>query len=321
MRQYIVTIAGILSLLSAFLATSPALASASASGATMQQQQGQGAAAGSASAQVTSTQTSPPAAQSATAQPARSINYVALGDSVAAGAGLPASASQTTNDTTCDRSPQAYPYIIARTYQLNLLHLACSGAKVDEGIYGEQTRASMEIPSQLDVAFATTASPTLMTATIGANDVRWTQFIRQCYAIRCGTSFDDVRAKVYRADLRIELFRMLHQVYTRSGGSPPRVLVSGYYSPINTTECLTSNRFTAEEVMWLNEQTASLNQAIQSIIPYFSFAQYVPIDFTGHELCSADSWVQGVEAEAPVHPTAAGQAAIAQSFIRVLQSQ
>jgi lysophospholipase L1-like esterase len=286
-----------------------------------QQPQGQGAAAGAASTQITKIQTSPSSAQPAMPQQPGAINYVALGDSVAAGAGLPASASGVANDATCDRSPNAYPYAIARTYQLNLLHLACSGAKVDEGIYGEQTRAGIGIPPQLDVAFATTASPTLMTATIGANDVRWTQFIRQCYAIRCGTSFDDVRAKVYRADLRIELFRMLHQVYTRSGGSPPRVLVSGYYSPINTTDCLTSNRITAEEVTWLKEQTASLNQAIQSIIPYFSFAQYVPIDFTGHELCSADPWVQGVEAEAPVHPTTTGQSAIAQSFIRVLQSQ
>lgn len=242
--------------------------------------------------------------------------YIALGDSVAAGAGLPALPNATAGDETCDRSAEAYPYLIAAALQTSVTHLACSGAKVDEGIYGAQTRAGQRIPAQLPAAFSN-GTPDLITATIGANDVRWNQFIRQCYTVRCGLRVDDVRMKLYRADLRIELTRMLYQINVRSAGDPPRVLLSGYYSPLASTDCL-SSRITAEEVNWLNTQTANLNQAILSVTPLFNFVEYVPISFTGHELCSADPWVQGIEAAAPVHPNVAGQAAIAQSFINAL---
>jgi lysophospholipase L1-like esterase len=203
---------------------------------------------------------------------------------------------------------------------MTVTQLACSGAKLDEGIYGVQSRAGRRIPAQLPAAF-NGGTPRIITATIGANDVRWNQFIRQCYTVRCGFAVDDARMKVYRADLRIELFRMLNQIETRSAGNPPRVLLSGYYSPLASTDCLATNRITTAEVDWLSTQTANLNQAIQSVIPLSTFAEYVPLDFTGHELCSVEPWVQDLDAAAPVHPTSAGQAAIAQSFISALQTQ
>lgn len=243
--------------------------------------------------------------------------YVAMGDSVAAGAGLPSLSGATSQDEICDRSSQAYPYYIAAALQTTVVQLACSGAKVDEGIYGTQVRSGSRIPAQLPVAFAS-GTPELITVTIGANDVRWTQFIRQCYVTRCGFAIDNARMQLYRADLRIELTRMLSQINTRSAGSPPRVLVGGYYSPIASTECLRANRITAAEVTWLDDQTARLNQAIRSVVPLFSFAEFVPVSFAGHEVCSADPWVQGLEAAAPIHPTAMGQAAIAQTFLTAI---
>jgi lysophospholipase L1-like esterase len=243
--------------------------------------------------------------------------YVAMGDSVAAGAGLPPLAGATSQDELCDRSSEAYPYLIADSLQTTVVQLSCSGAKVDEGIYGTQVRSGVRVPAQLPIAFSN-GTPDLMTFTIGANDIRWTQFIRQCYITRCGFAVDSARTKIYRADLRIELTRMLNQINSRSAGNPPRVLISGYYSPIASTECLPSNRITTAESAWLSDQTVRMNQAINSVIPLFSFAEFVPLDFTGHELCSADPWVQGLEAAAPIHPTADGQAAIAQSFLGAL---
>jgi lysophospholipase L1-like esterase len=253
----------------------------------------------------------------AVAQAADFPVYVALGDSVAAGAGLTVSSTATPRDTTCGRSAEAYPSIIAARLQTTVVHLACTGAKVDEGIYGPQTRSGERIPPQLDEAFAS-GVPDIMTTTIGANDARWTQFIRQCYITRCGTRFDDVRLKVYRADLRIELTRMLAQVRLESGGTPPQVFLSGYYDPFETLGCISGDRITETEVAWLKTQTANLNQAIRSVIPLFSFAHYVPVDFTGHELCSSDPWVQSIDAAAPVHPTATGQAMIAESFLTAM---
>jgi lysophospholipase L1-like esterase len=237
-----------------------------------------------------------------------------MGDSVAAGAGLPAMANASTQDELCDRSSQAYPYIIADHLQTPVTHTACSGAKIDEGIYGDQVRGGVRIPDQMSAAFAA-GTPEIMTVTIGANDVRWTQFIRQCYVTRCGLAVDNARMKVYRADLRLELTRMLTQINVNSQGNPPQVYIGGYYSPLASTECIDSNRITAPEAEWVNVQTTNLNQAIRSVVPLFDFAQYVPVDFTGHELCSSEPWVQGLEAEAPIHPTNAGQSAIAESFL------
>ena len=246
--------------------------------------------------------------------------YVSLGDSVAAGAGLTPLPAATKVDETCDRSSESYPYQVAIALQSTVTQLACSGAKVDEGIYGRQARQGVRIPAQLDIAFAA-QKPDIITATIGANDARWTQFIRQCYVTRCGTRFDEARAKVYRADLRIELTRMLGQIQIEGAGKPAQVYIGGYYDPLVNLDCITSNRITAEELVWLKAQTASLNQAIQSVTPLFSFVTYVPIDFTGHELCSDEPWVQGMEAAAPIHPTATGQSAIAQAFVRSMQTQ
>lgn len=244
--------------------------------------------------------------------------YVALGDSVAAGAGL-VSLADTTTDGVCDRSSQAYPHLVAAELGTTVTHLACSGAKVDDGIYDDQTRSGTTVPPQLTTAFEN-GTPDMMTATIGANDVRWVQFIRQCYALRCGSEFDDRRAQLYRADLRVELYWMLYNIEQMSAGEPPRVFLSGYYVPFADLDCVATNRITPTEQQWLAEQTASLNQAIESIVPYFDFVEYVPVDFTGHELCAGEPWVQGVDDPAPFHPNSAGQAALARSFLDSMQN-
>lgn len=305
MRRHILSFIGVVLLVGVIVG--PLVhASATADGAL--QQSSLGAMATQATT-ATARQTTP-----VTGNPQTGYSYVAMGDSVAAGAGLPELANATTRDELCDRSSQAYPYIIAERLEVPVVHTACSGAKTDEGIYGDQIRRGVRVPAQMSAAFAEGA-PEIMTVTIGANDVRWTQFVRQCYAARCGLAVDNARAKVYRADLRIELTRMLTQINIDSQGSPPQVYISGYYSPLASTECITENRITTSEAEWMDLQTANLNQAIRSVIPLFDFAQYVPVDFSGHEVCSSEPWVQGLEAEAPIHPTAAGQAAIAESFL------
>ena len=238
--------------------------------------------------------------------------YVALGDSVAAGAGLP------TTDAICARSPQAYPNQIAASLGTSVTSLACSGAKIDEGLYGPQVRGGTTLTPQIDQALST-STPDLMTITIGANDARWIEFMTKCYISTCGSTFDSAAAKVLRVDLRGELSAALYRIKNLStSGVPPKVLISGYYNPLSNAQCLGEGRVTLKELSWIRNQTNSLNQAIRSVTPYFKNVTYVPISVTGHELCSKDPWVQGITAAAPLHPTAAGQAAIAQSFVKVI---
>lgn len=233
-------------------------------------------------------------------------SYVALGDSIAAGAGL------STADPVCDRSPQAYPYEVAASTGLTLSHYACTGAKADEGIYDEQETALAVLPAQLDQAYAN-GTPELITLTIGANDSRWTQFIRQCYYIRCGYSLDTARFNAYLIDLKLELNIIMAKVHTLSDGTPPQVIVTGYYNPISTAPCTDTNGITAREAAWLSERVGWLNSAISGTVGNYSYAQFAPVDFTGHELCTSDSWVQGPSSPRPFHPTAEGQQAIASS--------
>jgi len=235
-------------------------------------------------------------------------NYAALGDSVAAGAGL------STEVTTCDRSTSAYPYIVAQSSGLSLSHYACTGAKADEGIYDSQQRGSVTLPAQLDQAFSN-GTPDLITITIGANDTRWTQFIRQCYYIRCGYSVDTARFATYLADLKLELNVIMAKILTMSEGNPPQVIVTGYYTPFSSSACSSTDNLTSSEVSWLRARASSLNMAISGTVGKYSFADYASVSFAGHEICSADSWIQSPTDPMPFHPTAAGQQAIAKAVL------
>lgn len=234
--------------------------------------------------------------------------YAALGDSVAAGAGL------STIDPLCDRATQSYPYIVGQSVGIPLHHLACTGAKADDGVYDTQERGATVIPAQLDQAFEN-GTPALISLTIGANDARWTQFIRQCYYIRCGYDIDTARFAAYLVDLKLELNVIMAKIHTHSNGTPPPVIVTGYYNPFSSQMCAATDRLSAYELSWLNTRTERLNDAIQGTVAKYSYTHFAPVSFAGHELCSADPWVQGPNGAVPFHPTAAGQQAIATAVV------
>jgi lysophospholipase L1-like esterase len=239
---------------------------------------------------------------------AQTGTYAALGDSVAAGSGL------TGATTICNRSPEAYPYIVAQKTGLSLGHYACIGAKADEGIYDSQERGGSVLSAQLDQAFAS-GTPKLITMTIGANDARWTQFIRQCYYTRCGYSVDTARFSVYLVDLKLELNTIMAKIHTLSNGSPPQVIVTGYYDPFSSKTCSDTTELTSQEISWLESRISKLNNAIRGTVGKYSYASFAPVSFAKHELCTADTWVQGSTGTMPFHPTAAGQQQIADAVM------
>jgi lysophospholipase L1-like esterase len=199
---------------------------------------------------------------------------------------------------------------VAQKTGLSLGHYACIGAKADEGIYDGQERGGTEFSAQLDQAFAS-GTPELITLTIGANDTRWTQFIRQCYYMNCGHSIDTARFNVYLADLKLELNTIMARIHTLSSGSPPQVIVTGYYDPFTSKTCSDTSDLTSREISWLERRISKLNSGIRGTVGKYSYATYAPVSFSGHELCTADTWVQGSTAAMPFHPTAIGQQKIA----------
>jgi hypothetical protein len=91
----------------------------------------------------------------------------------------------------------------------------------------------------------------------------------------------------------------------------PAVLVNEYYSPFGAdVGCLQKYGVTAAKAKVLLARLAQLNQVLAQGAGLFGFGVAVP-RFAGHELCTADPWVQGPTDQAPLHPNAAGELAIA----------
>lgn len=257
------------------------------------------------------------------------LKYVALGDSVAAGLGLPLATDATAEDTACGRSPQAYSSTVADGINAKLskirLHVsasntACQGAVV-HNLIQTQTRGPVVIQSQLDKAFAG-GTPALITLTIGANDAHWADFVGACFsAADCDTPANTAVAHAYLDSMQNQLADTLGDIRGRSNHRiVPITVVTGYYNPVSV-RCASTN-LTAGEINWLGTVTDDLNAALQSAADDAGwFAAFAPVDFTGHDICSADPWVQrpGVPGEpAAFHPNLRGQQAMGQAVLNTL---
>ncbi|MGO4299214.1 SGNH/GDSL hydrolase family protein [Leifsonia sp. RAF41] len=103
--------------------------------------------------------------------------YVALGDSYAAGYGLPPYAA--TPAPGCLQSADSIAHRIAATYGLDLSDVSCTGATIANVVSSPQTVAGATVPVQLD---AVTNDTTLVTVTIGGNDSRFSSVLSSCVA-------------------------------------------------------------------------------------------------------------------------------------------
>ena len=247
----------------------------------------------------------------------RASTYVALGDSVAAGLGLPLVPNATSVDTQCGRSTQGYPYIVAAKLGKTVSNFSCSGATAGD-LFTQQGVSGSNISPQLSQAYANGVKPELITVTAGANDVQWSTYIQKCYVTTCGTNADTLVANGALVLLQAKLFYMFYEIQNRSGNTPPKVVLTGYYNPLSAQCTSKTPSLTANEIAWVQSDVTALNQTIQNVTSRFSFARFAPVDFTNHDLCSASPWIQGQSDAAPIHPTAVGQNAIAQSVLAAI---
>jgi len=96
------------------------------------------------------------------------------------------------------------------------------------------------------------------------------------------------------------------------------VLVNQYYSPFGTDlQCLARYGINAAKVKVLTARLGQLNAVLAQGAQTFGFRVTEP-PFAGHELCTSDPYVQGPRDPAPLHPTAAGELAIALADQQVL---
>jgi lysophospholipase L1-like esterase len=232
-----------------------------------------------------------------------------LGDSTAAGLGGPAIARATDQDQLCQRSSFAFSEFLARVNEWTVDNLACSGATIDEGILGPQTVGGQTVPAQLAVAKRASNATTVIVS-VGANDLEWNTLIRLCaLADSCDnkavTAFFQHRLATFTRDY----LSLLGQLATLSG--KPTVVINQYYAPFDAQrDCLSSMGLTEDKVTVLLQDLDVLNEVLANGAAQFGYLTARP-DFTGHELCTDQSYVQGPDDPAPLHPNARGQLVIA----------
>lgn len=253
---------------------------------------------------------------------AEPLEYVALGDSTAAGPLIP---DQDPN-LACLRSDHNYPHVVAAALGASLTDVTCSGATTDD-FAGNQF--GFEAP-QYD---ALKPGTDLVSVTIGANDIGIAGQALGCVNLLpepLGTSCadkltaggHDQLADAARA-LAPKLGAVLDEIHRRSPNA--QVLITGYGTYLRPGACWPTQPIWGRDGDYLESVLATLNDVIATQASTHN-ASYVDFAATsaGHDACAApeDRYLEGLvpsSTAAPLHPNARGMAAFGASVVAAVQ--
>lgn len=251
--------------------------------------------------------------------PVTGVQEVVIGDSTAAGAGLPPVPGASATDKACGRSRDAYAADLARANGWREINLACDSATIPAGLLGPQEQDGHQIPAQLDAA-ARVKNPAVVIVSVGADDLHWSAILQYCAVT---TQCDNRASAAYFQQALASFSTHYLQLLIRLGTLPgkPKVIINSYYDPFGADlSCVTRRGLTPAKVRTLSTWLAALNKVLAAGAGQFGYASAQP-SFAGHQLCSAKPYVQGLADSAPFHPTALGQLAIALADQRALSQQ
>jgi hypothetical protein len=241
--------------------------------------------------------------------PSTTTTTVVIGDSTAAGAGNPPVAHATTVDMACRRSEDSYAADIGAVNNSTVVNLACTNASIEEGLFGPEPINGVLVPSQLAQLEEMHGVKTVIVS-IGANEMRWTQLMELCLASpQCDDSASAAWFSQALDSFTIDYYDLLQRLAALPG--LPRVIINEYYDPLPTNpDCAGEPAITAAKSAVLLSRLTTFNTVLADGAASFGFDAVDP-SFAGHELCTQQSFVQGLDAAAPLHPNAAGEIAIA----------
>jgi lysophospholipase L1-like esterase len=203
-------------------------------------------------------------------------NYVALGDSFSSGVGT----GSYTLSSSCRRGVFAYPWLIMQQRpETSLTFVACSGA----------TTSSL-MANQIGSVVSGT---TIVTVTIGGNDIGFSDLIVQCTLSDCSAALDRTRAS-----LSTVLGPRLDTVYSaiRSRAAlGATVIVLGYPYIFSSSGCfgtlgISSTERAKANLLAQDLDTLSSQRAALANVTYQSALS----KFTGHAVCSSSAWLNGL---------------------------
>lgn len=245
----------------------------------------------------------------ASGPPTPGVSAVVLGDSTAAGLGNPLVAHPSALDSACHRSSDAYAVDLAEVNDWNVENLACSGATIPLGILGSQGLGpGLTAPAQLAEAKRATGLKAVFVS-VGADDVRWDALVELCaISSNCDSTALTAYFQSNLHQFTTNYYDLLAQLSALPGH--PRVVVNEYYNPFGPDlGCLAHAGLSAAKVKVLVQHLDALNTVLSKGAKASGFRSATP-DFSGHQLCSAQPYVQGLDDPAPFHPTASGELAI-----------
>jgi hypothetical protein len=239
------------------------------------------------------------------------LNYVALGDSYSSGEGNSPFIIPSDSDG-CHRSESnAYPeLLLAQKSTLSLrAFVACSGATSDD-IYAGRNGEASQLAS-LD------SSTKVVSVTSGGDDAYFADFAYECVTSTCNTSSTHYQITMDEVDNYLQ--DNLELLYSRIHTAAPNatIYVLGYPLVATDTDIGCPGYIASEgEISAIETVTNGINSKIQAAITN-STGNFVYVDptstnspFIGHDLCSSDSYFNGLEAfnlEYSFHPTSTGQ--------------
>lgn len=215
--------------------------------------------------------------------------YVALGDSYASGAGAGSYSAGS-----CRRSSNAYPALRGKDFP-SFKFVACSGA------------TTKSLKSQFT---ALTPATTLVTITIGGNDLGFVDVLTTCTLN--GEKSCEKRAGKARDFVRDQLPGRLDATYATIRSAAPRaeLVVLGYprlFTPDDQCRTLSKRKRQA-----LNDAADELSDVIGAAASRAG-ARYVDVReaFADHGVCAAEPWINGLVSpvDDSYHPNKAGHVA------------
>ncbi|HET9143842.1 SGNH/GDSL hydrolase family protein [Actinophytocola sp.] len=216
-------------------------------------------------------------------------NYVALGDSYASGTG----AGSYGDSGSCLRSANAYAPLWASSHGAAFTFAACSGADTGDVLNGQLGALS--------------AATTLVTISIGGNDIGFADIVTTCTFGSNSTCVN--RVNEARAQAQSVLPGRLDAVYTaiRDRAPAARVIVLGYPRLFTAGSCFW---FSTTKRNALNTAANELSDVIAGRAGAAGFTYEDARDnFAGHEVCTSSPWINGINLGNIVesyHPNAAG---------------
>ncbi len=228
------------------------------------------------------------------AQASMEVRYVALGDSYSAGLGVAGSYT----GGACERSGGAFPALWSAAHpRAQALFVACSGADTASVI-------RLQVP-------ALTAATTLVSVTVGGNDVGFSTIMSTCAlhgTAACKDAVDSAEG-ITRNALPGRLDATYQAIRARAPAARVVVLSYPLFYQLHVWFCIglsEAARAKVDEGIDLIDDTIAAAAARAG----FTFAD-VRGAFVGHQLCSGSKWLHAADLadlQKSYHPTGTGQA-------------